>query len=59
MLPNAITKQAWKCHPYYGGDIVKHNEIQKDGKTSFLRKLSIQRPQNMNEGETWKKPEAQ
>lgn len=51
MLPNAITKQAWKCHPCYGGDFVKHNEIQKDSKTPFLRKLSIQRPQSMSEGE--------
>jgi len=52
MLLNAIIKQARKCHPYYGGDFVKHNQIQKDSETSFLRNLSIQRPQSMGGGET-------
>lgn len=52
MFLNAITEQAQKCHPYYGGDTAKHNETQKDSKTSFLGNLSIQRPQSMNEGET-------
>lgn len=51
MVLKAINKQAWKCHSYYGGDIVKHNDTQKDSRT-FLGNISIQRLQSMSERET-------